>query len=392
MKRIDRIGLSTAAALLASTALAASPALAQDTLSIEGSNGTALTGQPLTDFDEPWAMTFLPDGSMLVTERGGTLQHVSPDGEKTEVEGMFEVAYGGQGGLGDVVTAPDFEQSNEIYISYAESLDDGQTFGAALVRAELDRSGGTPRLANITKIWEQEPHVPGQGHYSHRIAFGPEGSDQEGTMFVTSGDRQKQTPAQDMDKNLGKIVRLNLDGSVPDDNPFADEGGIAAQFWTVGNRNMLGIAFDGENRLWAHEMGPRGGDELNLIVPGDNYGWPEASNGINYSGVPIPDHDPASDGFNPPEASWTPVISPAGLVIYDGETFPDWQGDALIGGLSSKALIHVDIEGDSASEAERFSWGYRVREVEEGPDGAVWVLEDGAGGRLIKLTPGEEAS
>ncbi|MER0239700.1 PQQ-dependent sugar dehydrogenase [Fulvimarina sp. MAC8] len=392
MKRTARTGLSTAIALIATSALNAAPAFAQDTLTIDGNNGTTLSGQPLSEFNEPWAMTFLPDGSMLVTERGGTLQHVSPEGEKTAVEGMFEVAYGGQGGLGDVVIAPDFEQSNEIYISYAESLDDGQTFGAAVVRAELDRSGDAPQLTKIQKIWEQEPHVPGQGHYSHKIAFGPEGSDQDGYMFISSGDRQKQTPAQDMDKNLGKIVRLNLDGSVPEDNPFAEEGGIAAQFWTVGNRNLLGLAFDTEDRLWEIEMGPRGGDELNLIVPGDNYGWPEASNGINYSGVPIPDHDPGSDGFNAPEASWTPVISPASLLIYDGETFTDWQGDALIAALSGQALVHVDIEGEEASEAERFSWGSRVREVEQGPDGAVWVLEDGAGGRLIKLTPGDEAS
>ncbi|MDY8108749.1 PQQ-dependent sugar dehydrogenase [Fulvimarina sp. 2208YS6-2-32] len=384
--------LSALGSLLASGVLLASPALAQESFSIDGSEGTALTATPLADFEEPWAMTFLPDGSMLVTEKAGTLQHVSPDGTKTAVEGMFDVAYGGQGGFGDVVVSPDFEQSNAIYLSYAESLDDGATFGAAVARAVLDTSGGTPKLTDVTKIWEQEPHVPGNGHYSHRIAFGPEGSDQEGFMFITSGDRQKQTPAQDMDKNLGKIVRLNLDGSVPADNPFQDQGDLAKQFWTVGNRNLLGIAFDGENRLWETEMGPRGGDELNLVTPGSNYGWPEASNGVNYSGVSIPDHDPSEDGFAAPKVSWVPSISPAGLIIYDGETFADWQGDAFLGALSGRALVHVDIEGESASEAERFSWDKRVREVEQGPDGAIWVLEDGNGGRLIKLTPADEAS
>jgi glucose/arabinose dehydrogenase len=294
---------------------------------------------------------------------------------------MWDVAYGGQGGLGDVVLHPDFANNGYVYISNAETVDGGMTFGAVVTRAKLDLSGNTPQLTDITKIWTQEPKVSGNGHYSHRIAFGPDGK-----LFITSGDRQKLTPAQDFDKALGKVIRLNEDGSVPDDNPWQDQGELARTFWSTGHRNLLGITFDNEGRLWTHEMGPRHGDEMNLIVKGDNYGWPVVSWGNHYSGDPIPDHDTRPE-FNAPEAYWVPSIAPAGLVIYDGELFPDWQGDALIGGLVGQTLVRVDIEGESAKEAERFEWGARIREVEQGPDGALWVLEDGGGGRLLKLTP-----
>jgi len=356
------------------------PAQAQTT--IESSSGATVAVEPVAEFDEPWAMTFLPDGSMLVTEKAGTLMHVSADGsEKTPVAGVPAVAYGGQGGLGDIVLHPDFAENNVVYLSFAEEGEGGQ--GAAIARARLAMDGDRPRLEGLNVIWRQNPKVSGQGHYSHRIAFGPEGSDQEGMMFVTSGDRQKKTPAQDMDTNLGKVLRLNPDGSVPDDNPFAEEGGVAEQFWTMGNRNMLGIAFDGDGQLWVNEMGPRGGDELNRIEPGANYG-------INYSGTPIPDHDTAEQ-YKKPEISWTPVIAPAGFVIYDGEMFPDWQGDGFIGGLRSQALVHVELgeqdDGTFAREIGRFDMGARIREVEQGPDGALWLLEDGNGGRLLKLTP-----
>jgi glucose/arabinose dehydrogenase len=348
---------------------------------LTGKDGTTILASEVTTFDEPWAMTFLPDGTMLVTTKPGKLFHVTQQGEKTEVGGVWEVAYGGQGGLGDVVLHPGFAENNLVYLSYAETLDNGATFGAAVARAELDRSGSNPRLANIEKIWTQEPKVPGRGHYSHRMAFGTDGK-----LFITSGDRQKQRPAQDLDKGLGKIIRLNDDGTVPDDNPWQDAGDLARTYWSMGHRNLLGIDFDGEGRLWAHEMGPRHGDELNLIIKGNNYGWPLVSNGDNYSGVEIPDHD-TDPRFNPPEAYWVPAISPAGFVIYDGDMFAEWRGDGFIGGLSSRALVRVDMDGESAREAERFEWGKRIREVEQGPDGALWVLEDQDGARLLRLTP-----
>jgi glucose/arabinose dehydrogenase len=192
-----------------------------------------------------------------------------------------------------------------------------------------------------------------------------------------------------MQSNLGKIVRLNEDGSVPKDNPFADKGGVAAQVWSLGHRNVLGIAFDAQGRLWAQEMGPRGGDELNLIERGANYGYPVVSNGDHYDGRTIPDHNTRPE-FKAPLVTWNPVISPAGLMFYSGRQFPQWQGSAFIGGLSSQAIIRVAIEGNRAREAERFPMGQRIREIEQGPDGALWVLEDergGSGGRLLKLTP-----
>ena len=335
-------------------------------------------------FDEPWAMTFLPDGRLLVTEKRGALRLMTADGEVSQVSGVPEVAYGGQGGLGDVILHPRFADDQTVYLSWAEP-GEGDVRGAAVGRARLVLDdGGGGRLEDLQVIWRQVPKVTGQGHYGHRLAFGPDGH-----LFITSGERQKMEPAQDMGTNLGKIVRLKEDGSVPEDNPFAERGGATAQIWTLGHRNPLGIHFDAEGRLWIHEMGPRGGDELNLVERGDNYGWPEVSNGRHYDGRPIPDHDTASR-FNPPEISWTPVISPSGFIIYDGDLFPAWRGDGFIGGLSSQALVRVTFDGDQAREAERWDMGQRIREVEQGPDGAIWVLEDergGSGGRLLKLTP-----
>ncbi|MGB3210207.1 MAG: PQQ-dependent sugar dehydrogenase [Desulforhopalus sp.] len=366
--------------VLFATAIFTTPVIAAN-FDIESTSGKKIEAVTVATFNEPWAMTFLPDGTMLVTEKSGKLQHVTADGTKTEVHGMWEVAYGGQGGLGDVVLHPDFKDNSWVYLSFAETLDNGATFGAAVARAKFDTSGEAPKLSSVEKLWVQEPKLPGQGHYSHRIAF-----DSDGYMFISSGDRQKQTPAQNFDSNLGKVLRLQDDGTVPTDNPWQDRGDIARQFWTVGHRNILGVDFDAEGRLWMHEMGPLHGDELNIITAGKNYGWPIVSNGDNYSGLPIPDHDTRPD-FDAPKTYWVPSIAPSGLVIYDGDTFVEWKGDALIGGLVSKALIHVDIEGETAKETERFEWSHRVREVEQGPEGALYVLEDGPEGRLLKLMP-----
>ena len=372
----SKLGASFSAVML----LAVTPSWAANGFEINGTK-TKLQAEVITSFDEPWAMTFLPDGDALVTTKPGKLFLTTQTGRKTEVSGMWKVAYGGQGGFGDVVLHPDFKENGRVYFSSAETLDGGKTFGAIVTSAKLERSGGEPRLTDIKKIWTQEPKLPGRGHYSHRLAF-----DKSGMLFITSGDRQKQTPAQDFTKALGKVIRLNDDGSVPKDNPWQDRGDLARSFWTTGHRNLLGIAFDADGRLWAHEMGPRHGDELNLIVVGKNYGWPVVSNGDNYSGIPIPDHDTRPE-FAKPKAYWVPAISPAGFIIYSGELFADWKGDGFIGGLSSRALVRVDIDGEEATEAERFEWGKRVREVEQGPDGAIWVLEDREGGRLLKLTP-----
>jgi glucose/arabinose dehydrogenase len=341
----------------------------------------AFTATEVAKFNEPWAMTFLPDGRLLVTEKKGALKVHAIGGKTGDVTGVPKVAYGGQGGFGDVLLHPAFATNGVVYVSYAEP-GDGSTRGAAVARAKLalDANGGGA-LSDIKVIWRQEPKVDGQGHYGHRMAFGPDGK-----LWITSGERQKFTPAQDMRSNLGKVIRLNDDGSVPSDNPFAAQGGVAAQVWSLGHRNPLGIAFDSQGRLWAHEMGPRGGDELNLIERGGNYGYPIVSNGDHYGGAPIPDHDTRPE-FKAPKAFWNPVISPAGFIIYSGSVFPKWQGNGFIGGLSSRALLRIEFNGSDAREAERFDMGERIREVEQGPDGAIWLLEDGRNGRLLKLTP-----
>lgn len=336
-------------------------------------------------FNAPWAMTFLPDDRILVTEMAGTLHLYDPVSNHTgDINGVPTVAHVSQGGLGDVVLHPQYADNQLVYISYVERGDDG-LMGAAVARAKLNLdSEGDGSLEDLEVIWRQVPKTTGGGHFGYRIAF-----DEEGKLWISSSERQKFDPAQEMRANLGKIVRLNDDGSTPDDNPFIDQGEIAAQVWSLGHRNILGMAFDGNGQLWAHEMGPKGGDELNRIERGINYGYPIVSNGDHYDSKPIPNHDTRPE-FRAPAITWNPVISPAGLVFYNGDLFPEWQGDAFIGGLSSQTLVRVEFDGDSARESERFGMQRRIREVEQGPDGALWLLEDGTRqghGWLLKLTP-----
>jgi glucose/arabinose dehydrogenase len=349
---------------------------------------TAFTVTELADFDTPWAMAFLPDGRLLVSEQRGALKLYAPSGAITEISGVPEVSYGGQGGFSEVVLHPDFADNELVYMSYAEA-GDRDTRGAAVARAKLALNGSGGELRDLEVIWRQVPKVDGGGHYAHRIAFGP-----DGYLWISSGDRQKFDPAQDMEANLGKILRLNDDGSVPADNPFvdraADRGGATAQIWSLGHRNPLGLAFDSAGRLWNVEMGPQGGDELNLVQRGANYGYPIVSNGDHYDGRDIPDH-PTRPEFEAPAVFWNPVISPSSLMFYTGSEFPQWQGDAFIGGLSSQSIVRIEFDGDSAREAERFAMGMRVRAVEQGPDGAIWILEDGregrgGEGRMFRLT------
>ena len=335
-------------------------------------------------FVEPWAMAFLPGGTqLLVTEKAGKLKLFTLGGQTVEVAGVPAVAYGGQGGLGDIVLHPKFAENGMVYLSYAEP-GEGATRGAAVARARLVQDAKGARLDGLKVIWRQVPKLDGGGHYAHRIAFAPDGH-----LFIASGERQNFDPAQDMKSNLGKVVRLNDDGSVPADNPFAAEGGVTAQIWSIGHRNPLGLAFDATGQLWDVEMGPKGGDELNRVEPRANYGYPIVSNGDHYDGKPIPDHDTRPE-FAAPAISWTPVISPSSLIFYSGDMFPAWKGSAFIGGLSSKALVRIAFDGGSAREAERFDMGQRIRAVTQGPDGALWLLEDGqkgTTGRLLKLTP-----
>ena len=350
---------------------------------INGNTGSKLFVESFGAFNEPWAMTFLPSGDLLVTEKAGALLLVHlGDRSRVPVKGVPEVAYGGQGGLGDIVLHPQYKENHWVYLSYVEQNASGKR-GAVVARAQLRSASAEPKLENVEVLWRQTPKVTGTGHYSYRLAFSPDGH-----LFITSGERQKQTPAQSWDQNLGKVIRLNADGAVPNDNPFQNKGELAKTFWSLGHRNLLGIAFDRQGQLWTHEMGPRHGDEFNLITRGDNYGWPIVSWGNQYSGIPIPDHDTRPE-FHAPEVYWVPTVAPSGLIIYYGAMFPKWQGNAFIGGLRSMSLLRIEIEGDQAKEVERFAMGKRIREVEQGPEGAIWLLEDKKGGRLLRLTPHE---
>lgn len=335
--------------------------------------------EKIAQFDEPWALATLPNGQLLITQKQGQLVLFDPIYKtKTQVAHVPEVAYAGQGGLGDVALHPNFAENQIVYLSYAEK-DTQQRLGAVVVRARLDLSNATePRLQSIERIWQQVPKVTGAGHYAHRILF-----DDQGKLWISSGERQQFDPAQDLKSNLGKIVHLNEDGSPVLNNPFYAQGGVTAEIWSLGHRNPLGIAFDAKQQLWVVEMGPQGGDELNRVVRGENYGYPLVSNGDHYNGTPIPDHHTRPE-FKAPELDWTPVISPSSMLIYQGQQFPAWYGHAIIGGLSSKAIVVVNLE-QPVQEVQRLDMGQRIRAVVPDADGSIWVLEDGANANLLKL-------
>lgn len=377
------------AGLLAATACSAEPQPTGRATETQSSAATP-TDKPFVEtviagFEQPWAMTFLPDGRMLVTEKRGALLLVAADGKSRVQIASLPVDAEGQGGLMDVVLAPDFAQSKRVYLSWSAAEGGGK--GVVLARGVLDdTTAGAEKLRQIEVLFRAAPFVSGNGHYSGRIAFSPDGR----YLFFANGERQKFDPAQDPKATLGKMLRLTLDGKPAPGNPLTAQGFHPA-VWSYGHRNVLGVAFDAAGNLWAQEMGPKGGDELNLVLPGRNYGYPKVSNGVHYDGKPIPDHAPG-DGFEAPKVWWTPVISPAGLMIYSGDLFPQWKGDAFIGGLSSKALVRVDLNGTNARKGDQWDMGARIREVEQAPDGSIYVLEDGAQGsqgRMIRLTPAQ---
>ena len=337
-------------------------------------------------FAEPWAAAFIPGTQMLfVTEKAGSAKIVNTANDRQlDVTGLPAVDYGGQGGLGDVAFLPS-ESDNSvgtrtIYLTWAEA-GDGDTRGAALGRGQLVCAQATAcQIEGLEIIWRQAPKVTGRGHYSHRIAFSPDGE----YIFLASGERQKMEPAQDDQSHLGKIVRLELDGTPAGDGAI---DGALPDIWSMGHRNILGMDFDAQGRLWEVEHGPAGGDELNLVQKGANYGWPLRSNGEHYDGGAITDHS-ADDGFAKAAIGWTPVIAPGSMTFYTGDLFDGLAGNLLIAGLKSQAIVRVAIDGETATETARYDMGARIREIVEGPDGALWVLEDGDGGRLLELRPG----
>ncbi len=335
--------------------------------------------EQVAQFNEPWAITTLNDGRLLITERKGKLQLFDPKTrKKIEVKGIPQVAYGGQGGLGEVTLHPDFANNQWIYLSYAEQGQGG--YGAVVIRGKLDLNQATPQLTQIERIWTQVPKFSGQGHYGHRIVFGLDAK-----LWISSGERQQFDPAQDMQSNAGKIIRLNQDGSIPADNPFMNQGKIAQQVWSLGHRNPLGMAFDPQGQLWVIEMGPKGGDELNKIIKAKNYGYPVVSNGDHYDGKPIPDHNTRPE-FEAPVLDWTPVISPSDLLFYTGNVFPQWKNKAITTGLSSKAIVIVDTRPSTAKEVQRLDMKERIRGVAQAQDGTLWVIEDGSRAGLLKMT------
>ncbi len=339
---------------------------------------TAVDQRVVASFDNSWAMVFLPDGRLLVTEKPGRLQLVTQAGVKTPVANVPRVTYSGQLGLQDVVLDPGFANNARIWISYAEPATGGQQL--AVARATLNMSA-TPRLDDVTVIWRATPATTG-GQLGARLAFAPDGR----TLFVSSGERQQGTPAQDLSGTLGKIVRINLDGSAAAGNPFATTANARPEIWSLGHRNPYGLVFASDGRLFASEMGPAGGDEFNLIEAGRNYGWPRVSEGDNYDGSRIPRHA-TNTAFTAPLVSWTPVIAPGGMIQYRGTAFTGWTGDFLLAGLTQQGIVRVRVTGNGASEVARIGLGNRIREVEEGPNGSLWALRDGDGGALVALTP-----
>lgn len=362
-------------------------------VAVELEAGSPFAATAVLALNEGWSVAIEPGtGNLLITEKAGTAKYFNPStGEAWPVSGLPDVAYGGQGGLGDVVFAPDYASSGTVYLSWAQAaVPEAGANGprrAVAARGQLACAAGVCQIIGLTEIWHQEPAVTSGGHFSHKLLFSPDGR----YLFIGSGERMQGAPAQDLNTNLGKVLRLNPDGTPAAGNPFADRGGVAAQVWSYGHRNLQ-LAFAPDGRLWELEHGPRGGDEINLVEPGNNYGWPVRSNGNNYNGDDIPDHT-ADDGFTKPVIFWDPVIAPGDLLIYHGTMFPQFRGQALIAAMSSvNAVVQVQLPasgGGSATEVARHRFPTRLRDIAEAADGSLWVVEDGPRGRLLHLTPAQ---
>jgi len=330
--------------------------------------------------EHPWSLAFLPDGRMLVTERPGRMRYVTRDGALSEpIAGLPSVHAKGQGGLLDVILDPAFESNSTIYFSYAEPAADG-TNGTAVARARLD--GG--RLADVKVIFRQQPKVAGNHHFGSRLVFA-----RDGKLFVTTGERNSErAKSQDLGTHLGKILRITPEGGVPTDNPFVGREGALPEIWSYGHRNAQGATLHPDSgQLWAVEHGPRGGDEINLPQAGRNYGWPIITYGREYSGPSIGEGT-AKAGMEQPVHHWIPSISPSGMAFHDGHGFPAWKGQLFIGALTAQQLVRLEVEPDGkVLEEERIAIGKRVRDVREGPDGALYLLTDEDAGEVLRVVP-----
>jgi glucose/arabinose dehydrogenase len=357
---------------------------------LETSSGPVTAETVADGLEYPWGMAVLPDGGLLVTERPGRLRIVSADGKLSDpLEGVPEVFAEeeggllglfskGQGGLLDVALDPDFGTNRLIYLSFAEAGEEGASTAAARARLSEDRTG----LEELGVIFRQEPKMGGSKHFGSRLAFAP-----DGTLFITTGERFRFDPAQDLGSHLGKVIRIRPDGSVPGDNPFVEKEGAQPEIWSYGHRNIEAAAIHPQTgALWIGEMGPSGGDELNVPEAGGNYGWPLVSWGDHYSGRQIPD-PPNRPDLKGSRHQWTPVISPSGMLFYAGSAFPAWRGDLMIGSLTQEALVRIGLEKGKVSGEEKIALGARIRDVELAPGGALYLLTDEANGRLLKLAP-----
>jgi aldose sugar dehydrogenase len=339
------------------------------------------------DLPHLWAMEFLPDGRMLVTAKEGAMHIVSQDGSSVSepIEGVPEVASAGQGGLLDVALAPDFETSGMIYFSFSEPRQDGN--GTSVAAAKLVEADGGAKLENVTTIFQQTPSYDGDKHFGSRLVFGPQGE-----LYVTVGERsdaEVRTGAQDLASGFGKVFRIDTSGKAIEGNPFIATDGALDEIWSLGHRNVQAAALDGQGRLWLVEHGPKGGDELNRPEAGKNYGWPEVTYGIEYSGSAVGDGITSRQGTEQPVYYWDPVIAPSGMAYYDHDLIPEWKGAFLIGGLVSQGIVAVHLDGDRVSHEGRVDLEARIRDVKVASDGSVYAVTEQRGGgasTIIKIT------
>ena len=370
-----------------------------DTVEIIRTKTGNIKVEHLAALNEPWGMAWLPDGRLIISEKPGRLRIYSQGKPLDSIKGLPRVEYHGQGGLLDVKLDPNFANNSFIYISYSEAAEkqpdvkrdigdprlgkfndfsDAVLKGGAVARGKLVGN----EIKNLEVIWRQVPKTIGRGHFGGRLLFAPDGK-----LIISSAERQRSEPAQDLTSNLGKMIRINSDGSIPSDNPFVGKKGVRPDILSYGNRNPLGVAFHPSTKeLWIHEMGALHGDELNIILPGKNYGWPLVSNGDHYDMSNIPDHE-TKPQFTKPIYYWHPAISPSGLIFYTGSLFKDWYGKALLGSFNSEALVILDIVANNVSSEERIWLHRRVRDIIQDKDGSILIITDYKDGELIRLTP-----
>ena len=376
-------------AIAASVCLSTSAVLAQAPAPAPTAAGPSVTAQTVASgLQHPWAVAFLPEGRFLVTERPGRLRVVDADGKlQPPVQGLPEVAAGGQGGLLDVVTDSDFARNRTLYFCYSEP-GQGTTNSTALASARL--SADRQRLENVKVLFSQKPKVSSANHFGCRIVERTVAGKPDGTLFLTLGDRySRREDAQKLDNHLGKIVRVGKDGSVPKDNPFVGQAGALPEIWSYGHRNSQGATLAPDGTLWQHEHGAQGGDEINLPQAGKNYGWPVVTFGVDYDGSKIGTGQSAAPGMAPPLHHWTPSIAPSGMAFLTSDRYgAGWKGDLFVGSLKFQYLDRIELKGGKVAAEHRLLEGIgRVRDVRQGPDGLLYLVTDSPMGKLIRVQP-----